>query len=94
MQLVSTTVSFKEVCVSSNLFSFDLYFQIQVRHMAAGTTGAMFGNEEDGKYSKMWVITSDLPGMGKTRHLQEFAETNHVRDTTFIQLVLCIFWLC
>ncbi|KAG0610191.1 hypothetical protein M758_7G045200 [Ceratodon purpureus] len=51
--------------------------QIQVRHMASRTTDAI-GNEADGRYSKMWVITSDLPGMGKTRHVQKFAETNHV----------------
>ena len=66
-----------KVCVLPNSLSFDVNFQIQVRHMASRTTDAI-GNEADGRYSKMWVITSDLPGMGKTRHVQKFAETNHV----------------
>lgn len=82
-----------EVCILPNSFSFDVNFQIQVRHMASRTTDAI-GTEEDGRYSKMWVITSDLPGMGKTRHVQKFAETNHVSGTTFIQSALCIFQLC
>lgn len=75
----------EEVCILHNGCGFDLCFQIEVRHMAAGTADAI-GTEEDGRYSSMWVITSDLPGMGKTRFVQKFAENHHVSGTTFTQL--------
>lgn len=59
--------------------------------MATGTgDGDGIGTKEDGLYSNMWVITSDLSGMGKTRYVQKFAETNHVSDIASIQLAVIV----
>nr|XP_024402110.1 uncharacterized protein LOC112295119 isoform X3 [Physcomitrium patens] len=61
---------------SKFLLTLSQRLQIQVRHPAAGTADAI---KKEKKW--MWVITSDLPGMGKTRFVREFAETDHPNDS-------------
>jgi len=60
--------------------------------MATGTGDAI--ETKDGRYNNMRVITSDLPGMGKTRSVQQSAEIVHVSGTTSIQLAQCAFSSC
>lgn len=75
----------------TKVLSLLMCFQIQVRHMATGTgDGDGIGTTEEGLYSRMWVITSELSGMGKTRYVKKFAETNHVSDVASIQLALIV----